>query len=61
MTINELSRQCYRCARDLRNVQAVHRTVETGSLAPLCKRCARRYAYRGGAKSLRKVLRLFGL
>jgi hypothetical protein len=55
---SELRRDCYRCGRGLGDVHAVIRSLETGSPAPACKRCARRYAYRNSNKILRHGLRM---
>jgi hypothetical protein len=59
--LGRIRRQGYRVARDLGDLEAIEKSVETGSPAPALKREARKYAYRKTNTALRRVLRAVGL
>lgn len=61
MSINDLSRACYQCARTMRNIRAIQRTLQTGDPTYICKRCIRRAAYKTTYRGLRKALRQIGM
>lgn len=52
--IAALRRLLYRSGSVLGDVEAVERSVETGSPAPLARRVVRKYAWRTFGKAMRK-------
>lgn len=54
MTLNQISRALYRAGRITRNVRAVQRSVQTGSVRPLGNRMLRIAAGRVFGRALRK-------
>jgi hypothetical protein len=54
MRLSAIRRLLYRGGSVLGDVEAVERSIETGSPAPLARRYVRKLAYRGLSKALRK-------
>lgn len=54
MTLNEISRALYRAARVTRNMRALQRSIQTGSVKPLGDRMLRIAAGRVFGKAMRK-------
>lgn len=54
MTLNQFSKLAYRVARASRDVQAVKRSVETGSMKPLEQRLLRKALGREFGRIMRK-------
>lgn len=61
MSIRKIRSLSYRVGRDLGNVEAIERSVQTGSPKPLVKRAIRRAAYRNTNRWLSRFLRMIGL
>jgi hypothetical protein len=54
MTLNQISRALYRAAHVTRNVRAVERSIQTGSVKPLGNRMLRIAAGRVFGKAMRR-------
>jgi hypothetical protein len=54
MTLSGLRRGLYRGARVLGDVEAVRRSVRTGSVKPLGRRLVRKALWRGFGRAMRK-------
>lgn len=54
VTLNSVSKAIYRAGRISRDARAVQRSVQTGSPAPLARRYARKVAWRGFSRLMRR-------